>query len=60
VWTLAAWCELRTDFRNFRADRIAEIADCGDAFRDEPGRTLRDFLKQMAESRRSAGPDAQP
>ena len=24
VWTLAAWCELRTDFRNFRADRITD------------------------------------
>jgi predicted DNA-binding transcriptional regulator YafY len=60
VWTLAAWCELREDFRNFRADRITEIADCGDTFRDEPGRTLRDFLRQMAEARRAAGPDAQP
>ena len=60
VWTLAAWCELRADFRNFRADRIAEIADCGDHFRDEPGRTLRDFLRHMAEARRSPGPDARP
>jgi predicted DNA-binding transcriptional regulator YafY len=60
VWTLAAWCELRADFRNFRADRIATIADCGDNFRDEPGRTLRDFLRRMAEDRRSPGPDAQP
>ena len=57
VWTLAAWCEMRTDFRNFRADRITEIADCGDTFRDEPGRTLRDFLRGMAEGWR---PDASP
>jgi predicted DNA-binding transcriptional regulator YafY len=58
VWTLAAWCELRTDFRNFRADRITEIAECGDNFRDEPGKTLRDFLREMMESRRpgSEGP----
>jgi predicted DNA-binding transcriptional regulator YafY len=60
VWTLAAWCELRADFRNFRADRIAKIADCGDHFRDEPGRTLRDFLRHIAEAPRSAGPDARP
>jgi predicted DNA-binding transcriptional regulator YafY len=52
VWTLAAWCELRTDFRNFRADRITDIADCGDTFRDEPGKTLRDFLREMMETRR--------
>jgi predicted DNA-binding transcriptional regulator YafY len=50
VWTLAAWCELRGDFRNFRADRIAAIADCGDTFRDEAGKTLRDFLRRMAEA----------
>jgi len=51
VWTLAAWCELRTDFRNFRADRITTIADCGDNFRDEPGKTLRDFLRRMTDAR---------
>ncbi len=60
VWTLAAWCELRTDFRNFRADRIATIADCGDTFRDEPGQTLRDYLRHMVEERRAPGPDARP
>jgi predicted DNA-binding transcriptional regulator YafY len=60
VWTLAAWCELRTDFRNFRADRIAEIADCGDNFRDEPGRTLRDFLRRMAVDGGPRGPDPRP
>jgi predicted DNA-binding transcriptional regulator YafY len=60
VWTLAAWCELRADFRNFRADRITTIAECGDHFRDEPGRTLRDFLRHIAEARRSPGPDARP
>ncbi len=60
VWTLAAWCELRSDFRNFRADRIAELADCGDRFRDEPGRTLRDFLRGMADGRRLPGADPRP
>jgi len=24
VWTLAAWCELRQDFRNFRLDRVVD------------------------------------
>src|SRR5262249_49777860 len=24
TWTLAAWCELRQDFRNFRLDRVAD------------------------------------
>ena len=50
TWTLAAWCELRSDFRNFRLDRVADAA-LGDRFEDEPGRTLRDMLSQY-------GPDA--
>ena len=58
VWTLAAWCELRSDFRNFRADRITKVAECGDTFRNEPGKTLRDFLRRMTESGFLPGPDA--
>ncbi|HMF96073.1 MAG TPA: YafY family protein [Vicinamibacterales bacterium] len=45
TWTLAAWCEMRTAFRNFRVDRISDPM-LGDAFDDEPGRTLRDLLAQ--------------
>lgn len=44
VWLLAAWCELREDFRVFRLDRIADFQMTSDQFRDEPGRTLREFL----------------
>ena len=50
TWTLAAWCEMRTAFRHFRLDRISEPS-IGDAFDDEPGRTLRDLLAEY-------GPDA--
>jgi predicted DNA-binding transcriptional regulator YafY len=45
TWTLAAWCEMRVDFRNFRLDRVGESALL-DRFEDEPGRTLRDLLAQ--------------
>jgi predicted DNA-binding transcriptional regulator YafY len=48
TWTLAAWCELRTDFRSFRADRISGLMECGDSFRQEPGKTLKDFVARMA------------
>ena len=44
TWTLAAWCELRTDFRNFRLDRVEAAAKLNETFVDEPGRTLRDML----------------
>ena len=44
TWTLAAWCELRQDFRNFRLDRVSDPAMLDEAFADEPGKTLRDML----------------
>lgn len=47
VWTLAAWCEQRSDFRHFRLDRIAAIETLDQTFRDEPGRTLADFLRRI-------------
>ena len=49
IWTLAAWCELRNDFRNFRLDRIAELAATEESFDDEPGRRLRDYLRQIGD-----------
>jgi predicted DNA-binding transcriptional regulator YafY len=52
TWTLVAWCELRDDFRNFRLDRAQEITTTGERFLDEPGKTLRDYLKTI-------GPEAE-
>jgi predicted DNA-binding transcriptional regulator YafY len=43
VWTLAAWCELRNDFRSFRLDRMGGIV-AGSVFEKVGGRTLDDFL----------------
>jgi predicted DNA-binding transcriptional regulator YafY len=43
VWTLAAWCEVRNDFRSFRIDRIANPRP-GSPFEDEPDKTLDLFL----------------
>jgi predicted DNA-binding transcriptional regulator YafY len=50
VWTLVAWCELRTDFRNFRIDRM-EAIETGTAFPRERGRSLADFLATLARDR---------
>ena len=47
VWTLAAWCELRVDFRNFRLDRIRACERTGASFADEPGKPLADFLRAV-------------
>ena len=46
VWTLAAWCELRNDFRSFRVDRVETLQVLDETFRDEPGKTLADMNRQ--------------
>lgn len=46
-WTLASWCELRNDFRSFRLDRVQLLSALEAAFRDEPGKTLNDFLRSI-------------
>jgi predicted DNA-binding transcriptional regulator YafY len=46
VWTLAAWCEQREDFRNFRVDRIRTLDVLDERFRDEPGRSLADLFRR--------------
>ncbi len=48
VWLLVGWCELRTAFRNFRLDRMVAARIGDEAFVDEPGRTLADYLQQVA------------
>lgn len=47
VWTLAAWCELREDFRSFRVDRIRRLSVLDERFRDEPGKTLADMNRRQ-------------
>jgi len=51
VWTLAAWCELRNDFRHFRLDRITLLAPTGQAFAEEPDKSLERFLEMITKRR---------
>lgn len=46
-WTLAAWCELRQAFRMFRLDRMRKLFVRDKTFRDEPGKTIADFLREI-------------
>ena len=51
VWTLAAWCETRNDFRSFRLDRIDSLRPVQgppQPFHDEAGKTLADYLRAVA------------
>jgi predicted DNA-binding transcriptional regulator YafY len=50
-WTLLGWCELRTDFRSFRLDRIAAVELLARTFAPEDGRRLEDFLDRMRQQR---------
>ena len=56
VWTLAAWCETRAGFRNFRIDRIERLDVLDERFRDEPGKTLPDLLREVEAGRRAPSP----
>jgi predicted DNA-binding transcriptional regulator YafY len=47
TWTLGAWCELRTDFRNFRVDRIDGLTLADETFELQPPVTLEDFIRAM-------------
>lgn len=53
VWTLAAWCETRNDFRNFRMDRIDDLHVTGRNFTQKRGQRLEDMLKQIRAEARS-------
>jgi predicted DNA-binding transcriptional regulator YafY len=46
VWTLAAWCELRDGFRNFRVDRVRRPR-LGEPFEAEPAKSLETFLARI-------------
>jgi predicted DNA-binding transcriptional regulator YafY len=47
TWTLIGWCETRNDFRNFRVDRMNEVVTTEEAFQEERGRSLADFLTKI-------------
>jgi predicted DNA-binding transcriptional regulator YafY len=48
VWTLAAWCELRKDFRTFRIDRMQEVEVQPREFVQKKGQRLEDYLRLVA------------
>ena len=53
TWTLGAWCETRENWRNFRVDRIAELAALERRYPDQAGRRLADYLRAMQSGTRA-------
>ena len=47
VWLLAAWCEKRGDFRNFRLDRIQNLSINDESFEDDPYKNLSAYLAKV-------------
>lgn len=47
VWLLTAWCELKADFRDFRADRIQTLKVSQRKFKHEPGKRFQDYLRSL-------------
>ncbi|TWT36857.1 HTH domain protein [Posidoniimonas corsicana] len=52
VWLVAAWCENRRDFREFRVDRIQRLEITDERFRDEAGKTLNDLQERRRKQSR--------
>lgn len=44
---VGAWCELRRDFRHFRADRIESLEARDERFDPRGGRLMRDYLRSV-------------
>lgn len=46
-WHLIAWCQLRSDYRDFRADRIKELRQTGKPFQTRNLLSLQEYLKTV-------------
>jgi predicted DNA-binding transcriptional regulator YafY len=55
TWTVGAWCELRSAYRNFRTDRVDGVAAIDETFDGRDGVDLQGYLKRMREEAAAAG-----
>ena len=49
---MSAWCETKNDFRNFRLDRMSDLAVLDDIFEEDEARSLEAFLRTLGDRRR--------
>ena len=45
-WMVSGWCELKTDFRTFRSDRIQTLDVTGERFQDDETTGLLAFMRR--------------
>lgn len=55
TWSVAAYCELRQDFRNFRLDRVTDLQVLSQRFELTPPITLDDYVRTMRERDEASG-----
>jgi predicted DNA-binding transcriptional regulator YafY len=48
TWAMAAWCEMRNDFRTFRVDRIQHLETLDEVFTSKAGQMLSDLFAESA------------
>lgn len=51
VWTMAAWCEMRRAFRNFRLDRMSKVEVLEETFLLKKGQRLKDYMRETVAER---------
>jgi predicted DNA-binding transcriptional regulator YafY len=51
IWIVLGWCEMRSDFRNFRIDRMSGLVVTDARFRDERGKRLKDYFATHPEEK---------
>jgi predicted DNA-binding transcriptional regulator YafY len=51
-WHLIAWCQLRNDYRDFRADRIKALQQTGKPFENHNLLSLQEYLKTVTRENR--------
>lgn len=47
TWLLAAWCDLRKDYRSFRLDRCQQVTPLDERFSEQADRSLNGFLRAV-------------
>jgi predicted DNA-binding transcriptional regulator YafY len=47
IWLLGAWCELRSDLRFFRLDRMTEVEFRSDSFEPDPNCLPEDLIRRV-------------
>ncbi len=57
VWTLVGWCELRSDYRQFRLDRISQLQLLQEAYPQRSEISLQNYLASICEVSKSPPAD---